>query len=962
MSPEQPPSEAAARRAALVRATLERRGGAGARAAATVSAGSEGAEPDLAPRGDRGPAPLSFAQERLWFLERLGGAAGAYNSALALVLDGELRPTALGRALDELVRRHEALRTRFEERDSLPMQVVEPPGPGILARVDLSGLAPAVRERTLPRLARQVANRPFELSRAPLLRTVLFRLGPRRHALVLAVHHLVFDGWSIGVLLRELSALYGASLRGEPSPLPALELQYADYAVWQRRWLQGPVLERRLAFWRGLLEGAPEELALPTTRPRPPVQTYRGAAEAFRWPASLGSALAAFAQREGATPFMILLAGWAALLARVSGQEDVTVGTPIANRHRLEVEPLIGFFANTLVLRADLRGRPGLAAAVRRLKEVALDAYEHQDLPFERLVAELRPRRDLSRTPLFQVLFTLQNTDAALPELPGVAVERLELATGAARFDLELALVQQGSEVRGRLIYNRDLFDATTARRLVRHLEALLAAAAEAPERPLLELPLLAPAERHQVLREWGVPGAPAATAPLLPAAFEAQADTTPGAPAAAGGGVSSTYRELDRRANRIARRLLAAGVGPEVPVAVLLSRTGDLPAVLLAAHKAGGFYVPLDPSHPAERLGRILDAVRGRAGERGRAPVLVTDRRSAGSLPVWRGPAVDLDAEADALAALESSRPDLAVDPRSLAYAIFTSGSTGEPKGVEVPHGALANFLASMARAPGLGPGDVLAAVTTVAFDIAALELFLPLTTGARVVVADRETAADALRLAAFLADHGATALQATPATWSMLLEGGWAGDPGLTALCGGEALPPDLAAALRPRVAALWNLSGPTETTVWSSLARLDDPAGRVTGGRPVAETSLLVVDAALEPAPSGLLGELWIGGAGVARGYLGRPGLTAERFVPSPAADEPGARAYRTGDLARFGPDGTLELRGRIDHQVKIRGFRIEPGEVEAVLARHPAVARAVAVAREDRPGDRRLVVYA
>ncbi|HUP42855.1 MAG TPA: amino acid adenylation domain-containing protein, partial [Thermoanaerobaculia bacterium] len=955
---------AAQRRAALIRATLERRD-PGHRAGAAGSAAGRLVAPPIGRRATGGPAPLSFAQERLWFLERLGGTGGAYNSSLALRLDGELSVAALSRALDELGRRHEALRTRFEERENQPVQVVDPPRGPLLGRVDLGALPPARREETLRGLAREVMGRPFDLSRGPLFRAVLLRREPAAHVLVLALHHIVFDGWSIGVLVGELGALYGAFAAGLASPLPELELQYADYAVWQRRWLEGEVLEHELSFWRGLLDGAPEELALPTVRPRPPVQSHRGATEAFRWPAALGASVDGLARGAGGTPFMVLLTGWAALLARYSGQPDLTIGTPIANRHRLELEPLIGFFANTLVLRVDLRDRPSFAAAVRRLKEVALDAYEHQELPFEKLVAELRPRRNLARTPLFQVLFTLQNTGAELPRFPGVGVERLSLATATARFELELALVQRGEELFGQLTYNRDLFDAVTARRMVRHLRSLLEAAAESPEHPVLELPLLSAAERHQLLLEWGGAAAPApATAlPTLPAAFEAQVDRTPDAPAASGGGVSYSYRELDRRANRIARRLRRAGVGPEVPVAVLLERTGELPAVLLGIHKAGGAYVPLDPAHPAERLRVTLEAVRAGAGH----AVLVTDRHGAGAVPSWRGPTLDLDAESEELSALDPGRLGVEIDLRSLAYAIFTSGSTGRPKGVEVPHGALASFLAAMARQPGLGPGDVLAAVTTPAFDIAALELFLPLVTGARVVVADRETAADAGRLAAFLAEHGATALQATPATWSMLLECGWPGDPGLRALCGGEAMPPELAAALRPWVAALWNLYGPTETTVWSTVERLGEPdgAGTVSIGRAIAETAVQVLDAALRPVPAGVYGELWIGGAGVARGYLGQPGLTAERFAPSPggsgAGGPPGARAYRTGDLGRFRADGRLELLGRLDHQVKIRGFRIELGEVEAALGRHPGVARAVATAREDRPGDRRLVAY-
>jgi amino acid adenylation domain-containing protein len=923
-----------------------------ARAVREAREAGAAALPPIAPlpaAARQGDLPLSFAQQRLWLIDQLDPGSAAYNLPTAVRLTGAVSPDLLARVFAALVRRHETLRTTFPAREGRPVQAVAPLDPDWrpeLPVVDLSHLPEGEREARARALALDEARKPFDLQRGPLLRLTLLRLGAQDHLLLMTLHHIVSDGWSWGVLLRDV----GAMVRGGEA-LPELPVQYADFAVWQRGWLQGEVLERQIAHWREALAGAPAVLELPTDRPRPALPTHRGGARPVRLSAERMASVHALCRQRGATPFMAWAAAWALLLGRHAGQDQVLVGTPVAGRNRREVEDLIGFFVNTLVLRCDLRGAPPFGELLRRVRETAIDAFTHQDLPFERLVDEIAPDRDLRRPPVFQAMFILQNAPLGALELPGLTLRQVPVDAGAAKFDLTLNLV----EIEGGLSfleYDADLFDEATADRFIARYETLLAGIVAAPDRPLAELPLLPAAERQQLLVDWNDTAEPFPRDRCVHELIAEQAARTPEAVAVSCGGERLSYGELDARAGRLARRLMRLGVGPEVLVGLCAERSPALLVGLLGVLKAGGAYVPLDPTHPRERLGHIL----ADAG----APVLVTEKPLLEALPPHGARIVLLEEDGD-------DGPEIplpASDPESLAYVIYTSGSTGRPKGVEVRHRGVVNYLVTMAARPGLGSRDVMVAVTTLSFDIAVTELLLPLAVGARVELVRRETAGDADRLAAVLEESGATCMQATPATWTLLVEGGWKGRPHLKALCGGEAFPRALADKLLPRVGELWNVYGPTETTVWSARHPVGPGSRAVPLGLPLGNTTIHLAGQSGELVPVGAAGELLIGGEGLARGYHGRPDLTAERFVPDPfggVGGKSGARLYRTGDLARRLPDGTLEYLGRLDHQVKVRGFRIELGEIETVLAGHPAVRECVVVAREDGPGSKMLVAY-
>ncbi len=894
--------------------------------------------------------PLSFAQERLWFLDQLQPGSAAYNIPTALHLEGSLNVAALASALTGVARRHETLRTTFPTIDGAPVQRISPPGPFPLAVVDLAGLPEEVREGEGAHLTTEEPRTPFDLASGPLTRASLVRLGERDHLLLATQHHIVSDGWSLGLFVREVASLYRAFASGEAPALSELLVQYADFAGWQRRWLSGTVLEGQVAWWRERLTPQPPVLGLPLDRPRPAVETFRGGRQPVAVPADLTVALAALGRERGATLFMTLLAGFTALLGRLTSEEDLAVGSPIAGRTRSEVENLIGLFINTLVLRTDQSGDPTFLEALTRVREMALGAYAHQELPFERLVEELRPERSLGHSPLFQVLFILQNVPAEEAVAAGLTLRPLEVYHGVSRFDLTLSATEIGGGLLGYLEYKTDLLDAATAARWLGHFGTLLSAAAAEPGRRLSALPVLSGAELSQILDDWNdtATEVPAACVPHL---IAERAARSPEDVAVVCEGDRLTRAQLEDRAARLAGRLRALGVGPESLVGIALERSLDLLVATLGVWKAGGAYLPLDPGYPAERIGFML----ADSGVR----VLLTYERLVATLPAHDASVLCLDREPDIEAEPLHDGVD---DPDHLAYVLYTSGSTGRPKGVQVTHGALANFLASMLREPGLAESDVLLAVTSLSFDIAGLELYLPLLAGARLEIASAELAADGARLAARMRESGVTVLQATPATWRMLLEAGWE-EPGSLrlALCGGEALLGDLAVSLLRRAGALWNLYGPTETTIWSAAYRVEgDAAGTVPIGRPVANTQIYLLDSHLGPVPPGVPGEVWIGGAGVARGYLGRPDLTAERFGPDPFSAARGARLYRTGDLARIRPGGPLEFLGRADHQIKIRGHRIELGEIEAALGLHPSVAQ-IAVAARDDWGDRRLVAY-
>jgi amino acid adenylation domain-containing protein len=881
------------------------------------------------PRG--GLLPTSFAQQRLWFLDRLEPGSFAYNLAGAVRLEGSLDVASLAGALGGTAGRHEPLRTRFVEEDGEPWQVIAEPSPIQLPVLDLSGLPVPVRRKEEHRLAVAESRRPFDLALGPLARFAVLRLGEREHVLLVCLHHIVSDGWSMGIFVRELGVLYR-----RPMSLPELPIQYADYASWQRRWLSGQALEERLAWWKRQLAGAPQVVELPLDRPRPAVQSYRGG-RVYR---TIGAALAARRFRlMGVTPFMTLLAGFTALLSRYGGQADVVVGTPTANRGRAELEDLIGFFANTLALRVDLSGDPGFDELARRVREMSLEAYAHQDIPFERLVEELRPERDLSHAPVFQVMLALQNLPASELDLAGLALSPMELDFGRTQYDLSLFLFPQDGGLSARLEYASDLFDATTAERILGHFQVLLEGAAAGPEAPLSRLPLLTGLERAQ-LAAWdqdGHRGRPGHPDGLLHALFEAQARRTPGAVALVAGGTVLTYAELEERSARLAARLKGLGAGPEVGVAVCLERTAGLVVSLLSVLRSGSFYVPIDPRYPEERRRFLVED----SGAR-----IVVDEAGIGPHPPAPSPGPP-----------ESPSPgegETYVAPANLAYLIYTSGSTGRPKAVGITH-ASAVKLAYWARG-AFSPAELrgVLASTAVTFDLSVFEIFVTLSWGGAVVLVE-----DALALLSGPPRQEITLVNTVPSAMAALLREDALPPSVRTINLAGEALPRWLAdrAYARPETERVCNLYGPSEDTTYSTWTVVERASERAPSiGRPVDDTRAYVLDPGLERLPVGVPGELYLAGSGLARGYLGRPELTAERFVPDPFSGEGGARMYRTGDLVRLLADGGLDYLGRLDHQVKIRGFRIELGEVEAALSRQPGVESAVVLAREER-----LVAY-
>ncbi|MCP4658786.1 MAG: amino acid adenylation domain-containing protein, partial [bacterium] len=908
----------------------------------------------------REAVPLSFAQERLWFLAQLDPASAAYNLSLAYRLTGTADVRTFARTLDEIVRRHEALRTTFVQSDTGPVQEIAPPQPVPFGLVDLSGVKAEAEAR---QLLRREAARPFDLTRDLMLRVQLLRVAGTsengEHILLVVMHHIAADYWSWMVFQRELLALYSA-FSGAPAasiaPPPALPVQYADFAVWQRQWLAGEVLAEQIGYWTEQLGAEPPVLELPADRPRPPVETYVGARIPVELEPAVNAGIQALGREHGVTVFMTMLAAFQALLHRYTGQEDLIVGTPVAGRSRPEVEGLIGVFINNLALRIDLGGDPEFRTLLERAREVALGAFAHQDLPFEKLVEALRIERDLSRAPLFQVMFILQTApvEGAMAELPGMTLEVLPIDQGTAIYDLTVALNDMGDLFTGWLEYNTDLFDAATIARMADHYLTLVRGAAAAPETRLSELPLLAPPERHQLLAEWNATESAFPDQRSLHELITERSERHPEAVAVVCENSALSYRELERRSDLVAGWLVGHGVRAESLVGITLEPGPELVVALVGVLKAGGAYLPLDPSYPRERLAHML--------EDSGAAIAITREHLLALLPEFAGATVCLDRDWDEISAA-GAPPTRRVAPESLAYVIYTSGSTGKPKGVEISHRALVNFLESMRARPGLDQGDRLLAVTPLSFDISGLELYLPLVAGATVELVSRATAADGELLAVRLAT--ATHLQATPATWHLLVADGWRGGEGLKALCGGEALSPRLAAELVDRTSSTWNMYGPTETTIWSSVHAVKEPDaaadGAVSIGRPIANTRFQVVDRGLRPQPEGVPGELLIGGAGLARGYRGRPALSAERFIPDPFAAQAGARLYRTGDLARWRPDGRMEYLGRLDHQIKLRGFRIELGEIESVLTAHPAVAAAVVVLRGE-GATARLVAYA
>ncbi len=911
--------------------------------------------------------PLSFAQERVWFLHQVNPQNLAYNFISSIEFRGKLNIKALERTLDEILRRHESYRSSFPTVNGRPEQVIHPYEPFSMPIIDLSGKSPEEQNAAVKAWSDEEYQLRFDLAKIPLVRWTFFRYSDDKNVLIHMEHHLVHDGWSFNVFLRELVDLYRAFSADQPSPLPELPVQFAEFATWQHEWMQGEVSDNQLAYWKDRFQTIPPVLDLPTKGPRPTEQTFRGTSLRPEIPLELCNQLRTLSREEGSTLFMTMLAGFIALLHRYTGETDVAVGTFFANRRSRESESLIGMILNNVVIRAALDDNPTVRELMRQVRDVVLEGATYQDVPFDRVVEAVHPKRDLSLNPLFHIMFSFH--DEPMPEegLPGLEVKLTPvISNGSAKFDLGVIGIPhsaqnlglpQGSEQDGLTMiweHNTDLFDTSTIARMIEHYKSLLASMVADPEMTISDLRLVPDEESHRMLLQWNATQTTDDSELCLHQMIETQSRKTPNAVAVMDDIQELSYEELNNQANQLANYLRRLGVGPNVLVGISVERSTRMLVGLLGILKAGAAYVPIDPSFPSDRQKfMIADAD---------ISFLVTEKDLMTTLSSESMSVIRLDADHESINAesTEVEGKDF-VTPENLAYVIFTSGSTGKPKGVKIPHRAVVNFLNSMQTRPGIVPEDRLFAVTTLSFDISGLELYLPLTVGATVIVASRAVATNGEELAKKLTASGSTVMQATPTTWQMLMDSGWTGKSDLRVLCGGEALSRTLAEQLLPCVKEVWNMYGPTESTIWSTIYRVDSAEGSVPIGHPIQNTQVYILDRYDNPVPPGVQGELCIGGAGVALGYLNRPELTSEKFINNPINGDRSAVLYRTGDLARFRQDGTLECLGRLDHQVKLRGFRIELGEIEAIIEQLAGVRQAVVIKREDAPGDERLVGY-
>jgi amino acid adenylation domain-containing protein len=891
----------------------------------------------------------------MWFLQQLNPGLPAYNEVEAVRLLGEVNVDAFEWALNVIVERHDALRTTIQIRDNQAVAVVHDSWPIQLKQIDLCDLSPQDREAEVKRLKIDEPRQLFRLETQPGIRASLLRLGVQEYIFILVMHHIICDWHSVGVLWRELAALYCASSRGEPQVLEPLTIQPRDYACRLAEQTSEARFTKDLAFWERNLLGSPRLLELPADRTRPAKPSYCGARRRLFLNQVLTRALRDLSRSSGVTLFTVFAAALNALLYRYTGQEDILVGIPISDRDRKELQAVIGFLLHTQVLRTELSGDMTFRSLLARVQGRVLKLQLHRAVPFDRVVRRLHPDRDMSYSPLFQVMLSWRHRDH-LPSflgLEGLVVKPDFAETGAAKFDMTLFVTDCGDDIWLEIEYCTELFDEERIARMLSHFQTFLEAAADDPDRHIEQLPLMTSAEYHQTLVEWNGTDTPYASNRLLHDLVEEQVGREPDAVAVVFEDKQLTYRQLSDHANRLAQRLQSLGVGPNVLVGICVERSLEMLVGLLGILKAGGAYVPLDPAYPQDRLAFMLEDCQPR--------VLVIQKRLQAQIPRHPTRVIWLDAPfEDAPGNVNPPQLRNNSQPSDLAYVLYTSGTTGRPKGVQVSHQGLVNLLSAMQREPGLNAGDTLLAITTLSFDISGLELFLPLIGGARVVIASRETAVDGARLSSLMNRCGATVMQATPATWRLLLDAGWTGSPGLKILCGGEAWTPALATELLSRCESLWNMYGPTETTVWSSVARVE--RGKpILIGHPIANTTFYVLDGGQVPVPVGVPGELYIGGDGLAHGYLKRPDLTNERFVNDPFSSRTGAKLYRTGDLVRRRPDGQIEFLRRIDQQVKIRGFRIELEEVEAALKQHAGVGGCIALVQEDLSRDKRLAAY-
>lgn len=904
----------------------------------------------ISPRENPATAPLSFPQARLWFLDQLQPGSDVYNIPAVVRIAGRLNVTALEQSLNEIVQRHEALRTTFTTVDRQPVQIIHSNQNLTVPIINLEAYSQSDRQTQYLQLAAQEAKQPFDLSQFPLLRAKVIRLSDEEHILLLTMHHIVSDGWSIGVLVRELAAFYDALSNHQPVPLSPLSIQYADYAIWQQQRLQGDLLETQLNYWKQQLAGSLPVLQLPTDRPRSPVQTFCGARQKLQLSKSLSQAIADLSQQAGVTPFITLLTAFKILLYRYTGQADMIVGSPVANRNQVETEDLIGFFINTVVLRTNLVGNPRFQELLASVRDVVLGAYNHQELPFEKLVETLRPERDMSHTPLFQVMFALQNTPMPALEFSGLQLTPLEIDHGMAKFDLTLDLEETPYGIKGWLEYNTDLFDAETIQRMAEHFQTLLAGIIANPEQHLSDLPLLSVPEKHQILEQWNSTQTEYPQDKSIHQLFEAQVEKTPDANALIFQDKQLTYQQLNQRANQLAHYLQKLGVQPEVRVGICVERSEELVVGLLGILKAGGAYIPLDPKYPQERLAFMLQDAQ--------APVLLTQKQLLDQLTGDSAQVVCLDSDWETISQESAENPHVPVLPENNAYVLYTSGSTGQPKAVVIEHHSAVAFLDWATKVFTAEDFAGVLAATSICFDLSIFELFATLSCGGQVILIE-----NALALPSLPALTSVTLINTVPSAIAELLRVN--GIPASVRIINlaGEPLPQKLVKQLyqQTNVQQVFNLYGPSEDTTYSTFMLVKPEDQIVTIGRPIANTQVYVLDPYLQPVPIGVPGELYIGGCGLARGYLNQPELTAQKFIHNPFHNQPDSRLYKTGDLVRYLPDGNLEYLGRLDHQVKIRGFRIELGEIEALLRQYPGVRDVVVVAREDRPGERRLVAY-
>ncbi|ACC81527.1 non-ribosomal peptide synthetase [Nostoc punctiforme] len=918
--------------------------------------------PPLQPVARNENIPLSFAQQRLWFLNQLDPNSAAYNIPGAVSFQGQLNVAALEQSLSEIIRRHEALRTNFITQAGEAVQIIRPVSSWTMTVIDLQDLPADEREIEIQQLATVAAQQPFDLVNESLIRTTLLAISETENILLFCMHHIVSDGWSMGVFVQEVAELYTAFSQGHLSSLPELAIQYADFAVWQRQWLQGEVKESQINYWREQLAGAPALLELPTDRPRPAVQTFRGTTQSFSLSEELSQALSLLSRQEGVTLFMTLLAAFDTLLHRYTGQTDILVGSAIANRNYSEIEGLIGFFVNTLVFRTDVSGNPSFRQLLERVREVSLEAHTHQDLPFELLVEALQPERDLSHTPLFQVMFVFQNTPTSDIELPGLTLSSLTTESLTAKFDLTLAFENTDQGLVGAWEYNTDLFDTLTIARMIGHFQTLLESIVTNPEQPVSQLPLLTVNEQHQLLNEWNNTQTEYPQNQCIHELFTAQAERNPDLVAAVFGSQQITYQELNSRANQLAHYLRTLGVGTEVLVGIFVERSLEMLVGLLGILKAGGAYVPLDPDYPQERLSLMLAD--------SQVPVLLTQQRLVEKLPEYGQPVVCLDTGWDIINRESTANLHSEVTADKLAYVIYTSGSTGKPKGVAVPHRAV-NRLVFNTNYIQLDANDCIAQAANASFDAATFEIWGALLHGARLVGVTHNIALSPQEFAAYIREQEISVLFLTTALFNQLASFvPQAFNTLRYLLFGGEAVDPRWVKEVLQNGAPqhLLHVYGPTESTTFSSWFLIEDVPATATTipiGQPISNTQIYLLDQNLQPVPIGVPGELYIGGDGLAQGYLNRLELTQEKFIANPFNN---SKLYKTGDLGRYLPDGNIEYLARIDNQVKIRGFRIELGEIETALLQHPAIREVVVLAREDISDDacgglcqRRLVAY-